>query len=251
MTSLAADIGGTYSRLAWMDDDGQPESALQSFANAGFGSLEDVSAQRLALRGTPGRAIDNIVTAVPGPVHDDPATRTNIDWRIHRAALQHRFKATTLTVVVDFQPAALYERLAARHGHVSYESIGGGQGLVDTYRFLNTDQHLQTSPRDIVETTPQGNDLADEAIRLFVAVFAAFAGNMALAFGPTGGIYLCGGMTSHLANWFEPEMVAARFTDKGRMRDNVKRIPLFLASSHNAGLDGAIQILKRNYGAEA
>ncbi|MCB1772279.1 MAG: glucokinase [Gammaproteobacteria bacterium] len=317
MTSLAADIGGTYSRLAWIDDDGRPESAHQSFANTGFASLEDVIAQGLALRGTPGQPIDDIVLAVPGPVHEDPVALTNIDWRIHRAALQQRFGARRLTVVNDFQAAALgalaigrdslivlneaavqdgpvivagagtglgmawlpradhdglpqptegghqdfapndarevalYEWLAARHGHVSYERIVSGTGLVDTYRFLNADQHLQVSPRDIVEAAREGKDAANQAIQLFVSVFAAYAGNMALAFGPTGGIYLCGGLASHLADWFDPAAVAARFTDKGRMRDNVKRIPLFLANSHNAGLDGAIQILKRNNRAEA
>lgn len=317
MTSLAADIGGTYSRLAWVDDNGQPEPAYQSFANHGFSSLENVIEQGLALRGSSGRSIDDIVLAVPGPVYDDPVTLTNIDWRIHRAALQQHFNARTLTVVNDFQAAALgalaiadndlvilneapvgdgpvvvagagtglgmawlpradhpglpqptegghldfapndarevelYEWLAARYGHVSYERIVSGAGLVDTYRFINADQHLQASPRDIVEAARLGNESADEAIRLFVAVFAAYAGNMALAFHPTGGIYLCGGLASHLADWFDPGKVASRFSDKGRMRDNVERIPLFLASSHNAGLDGAITILKRNHRAEA
>ena len=88
-------------------------------------------------------------------------------------------------------------------------------------------------------------------MRLFVAVFAAYAGNLALAFDPTGGIYLCGGVSVHLADWFEPPAFAAAFCAKGRMAGVVQRIPVFLATRQDTGLAGAKDIVKRLQRAES
>ena len=87
-------------------------------------------------------------------------------------------------------------------------------------------------------------------MELFVAVFAAYAGNLALAFNPTGGIYLCGGLTVHLADWFEPAAFAALFSAKGRMAAVVRRIPVFLVMRHDTGLAGAKSMIAKVYRAE-
>ena len=49
---------------------------------------------------------------------------------------------------------------------------------------------------------------------LFVDVFAGYAGNLALAFNPGAGIYLCGGLTAHLADWFDPTAFAIAFATR-------------------------------------
>jgi glucokinase len=74
---------------------------------------------------------------------------------------------------------------------------------------------------------------------------------MTLPVDPTGGICLDGSLANHPTNRLKPVEVAARFTDEGGTRDKAKHIPLFPASSHNAAIDGAITILKRNHRAEA
>ena len=316
MMSLAADIGGTFSRLAWLGDGVDRDALEQVFRNADFDSLEAVIEQGAAACGHAGEPIDQMVLAVPGPVHSDPVVLTNINWRLQRDALRSRFQVSRLTIVNDFQAAALgavsepyerlkvlnavtpdegpvvvagagtglgmawlpernfdglprategghldfapndtgqlalYRELAARHGHVSYERILSGSGLVDTYRFVAGSGGQAAGPAEIVALAEQADRHAREAIQTFVAVFAAYAGNLALAFNPSGGIYLCGGVTAHLADWFEPAAFMAGFAAKGRMAELVRRIPVFLVTRHDTGLTGAISIAKKDYRAD-
>jgi glucokinase len=58
-------------------------------------------------------------------------------------------------------------------------------------------------------------------------------------------------VTTHLADWFEPERVRRRYSDKGRLGDAAARIPLALVPSHDAGLDGAVRLLDRQTRADA
>jgi glucokinase len=314
MLSLAADIGGTYSRLAWLGDDGEDE---QVFENARFDRLEAVIDEGMARRGQTGEPIDRMVLAVPGPVHGDPVVLTNIRWELGRDALRSRFRVGGLTIVNDFQAAALgalgepperlkvlnpaprgegpvvvagagtglgmawlprhdhpglprategghldfapndaeqlalYQALAQRHGHVSYERILSGGGLLESYGLIAGPNARADSPAAVAALAAQGDRDATRTVRLFVAVFAAYAGNLALAFDPTGGIYLCGGVSVHLADWFEPPAFAAAFCAKGRMAGVVQRIPVFLATRQDTGLAGAKDIVKRLQRAES
>jgi glucokinase len=311
MMSLAADIGGTYSRLAWSYDGTVTDGDEQRFDNAEFDSLEAVIDHGLELRGDSGRPIEHMVLAVPGPVHDDPVRLTNINWRLRRGALAQRYQTTRLLIVNDFQAAALgalnephhrlkvlnavtpddgpvvvagagtglgmawlpsadavglprategghldfapnnarelalYRWLADRHGHVSYERVVSGDGLLDTYRFVAGGSAQATGPAQIAALAKDGDARAREAVEIFVGVFAAYAGNLALAFNPTGGVYLCGGLTTHLADWFDSTAFMLAFTAKGRMADVVRRIPVFLVIRHDTGLSGAKRILHK------
>lgn len=309
MTCLVADIGGTYTRVAWIKGPATDDTGTAIYRNAEFAALEDVLARAIADHNA-GGAVERMVLAVPGPVHSDPVRLTNIDWSLDRAALQQLFGVTQLTVVNDFQAAALgaintpsaqltvlnpgrpdsgpvvvagagtglgmawlpsaqdaalphptegghmdfapadrdqadlLNWLAARYGHVSYERILSGPGLSDVHRYLTGDTASQP-PADIVALARAGDSRALDAVRCLVDVFAAYAGNLALAFNPTGGIYLCGGLTAHLAGWFDPARFTAVFSAKGRMADLVRRIPVFLVARHDTGLAGAKLISKK------
>ena len=308
MSYLAADIGGTYSRLAWSPDDAAQGDPEQVFNNADFDSLEAVIDRGMAMRGLVGRPLDHLALAVPGPVHDDPVVLTNIHWQLHRDALKTRYRAARLTIVNDFQAAALgaaaepperlktlnpaergdgpkvvtgagtglgmawfadaggtalpqategghmdfapnnpdqlglYKQLAGRFGHVSYERILSGEGLMDSYRYFAGGPAQAADPAGITALARQGDTAATRAVRTFVDIFAAYAGNLALAFSPTGGIYLCGGLAVHLADWFDPAAFRASYAAKGRMRGVVQRIPVFMVTRHDTGLTGAKMI---------
>lgn len=307
MKLLAADIGGTYSRLAWSSDAGERVEEIV-VENTDYPALEAVIAHALTHFRALGQRIDRMTLAVPGPVHSDPVMLTNIRWQLSRAAIQARFNVGELRVVNDFQAAALgavlepFERLkvlnpgtpddgpvvvagagtglglawlphndldtlpqategghadfaplgetqrqfqlylAERFGHVSYERILSGDGLVDAYAFLAGVDTPHLTPAEVHGLADRGDAIATAALRLFVDVFAAYAGNLALSFNPTGGIYLCGGLTIHLADWFEPTAFQLAFTAKGRMASMVRRIPVFLVTRHNTGLAGALRI---------
>jgi len=310
MRRLVADIGGTYSRIAWLDDNGHGTEA-QVFRNRDFASLEDVIAQAQAMCNASGEPIDRMVLALPGPAADDPIRLTNIRWLVRRDNLRSRFSVEELIIVNDFQAAALgavaephehlkvlnpttpddativvtgagtglgmawlaqrdrwqlphstegghmdfaprgevqlalYRELADRFEHVSVERILSGAGLVDTHRFFAGATPI-TAPAQIVQAATTGDTHAEAAIHLFIAVMAAYAGNLALAFNPTGGIYLCGGLAAHLADWFDPIAFQSVFSAKGRMSDQVQRIPVFLVTRHGVGLAGA-KLIEQNH----
>jgi len=313
MRLLAADIGGTFSRLAWQDD-GNARDEQIVLENARFDTLEAVLEHALATFGTLDQAIDRMALAVPGPVHADPVTLTNIAWTLSRARLKEAFKVGQLTIANDFQAAALgavlepvehlkvlnpgtpddgpvvvagagtglgmswlprrdldlaphptegghvdfapqnrsqralSEALAGRFGHVSYERLLSGDGLVNIYTHIAGGPQATPTPREVHALAEGGDADATSAVGLFVDVFAAYAGNLALSFNPTGGIYLCGGLAAHLADWFDPPTFQRRFCAKGRMADTVKRIPVFLVTRHNTGLAGAIRLARQNTG---
>lgn len=315
MISLAADIGGTYSRLAWSDSDTAAHAVEQVFTNSDFDAFEDVVDEGLKQYGGADN-IGNMVLALPGPIHNDPVELTNINWSISRDNLKARYSTGLLTIVNDFQAAAVgaiatpieqtailnpgtptrgpivvtgagtglgmawfadseapglprasegghidfapndanevefYRWLAAQFGHVSYERILSGSGLQNTYRFTRGDDAADEPPAAIVALAKQGDATALDAIATFVKVFAAYAGNLALAFNPTGGIFLCGGLTGHLADWMTAEAFHEPLVAKGRMADVVRRIPIYLVTRSDTGLAGAKRIAQENYRAD-
>lgn len=156
---------------------------------------------------------------------------------------------------LDFAPGNdtevnLYRTLAERFGHVSYERLLSGDGLLDTYRHFAGASGAATSPAEIVGEAHERHAPATRAIETFVAIFAAYAGNLALVFNPGGGIYLCGGLTAHLADWFRPDLFQSRYSAKGRMAAMVQRIPVFLVTRHDTGLTGATSIAGQFHRAE-
>src|SRR5580693_6681933 len=113
----------------------------------------------------------------------------------------------------DFGPQGdlqieLLRFLKARFGHVSYERILSGPGLVNVYEFLRDTGYEKESAElasaiqkgdpaaAISRAAVAGNDaLAAKALDLWIAVYGAEAGNLALKTMATGGIFLAGGIS--------------------------------------------------------
>jgi glucokinase len=55
-----------------------------------------------------------------------------------------------------------------------------------------------------------------------------FAGNFALSFGAEGGVFIAGGIASHIHDYLPRSQFRARFDAKGRMRRYVEAIPGYL-----------------------
>ncbi len=54
------------------------------------------------------------------------------------------------------------------------------------------------------------------------------AGNLALALGATGGVYIGGGIVPRIADYFVASNFRTRFEQKGRFKAFLQRIPTFL-----------------------
>jgi glucokinase len=133
---------------------------------------------------------------------------------------------------VDARTAAIIERLRTRFDHVSIERAVSGQGLENIYRAIGELDDKELEQRDaaaIGEAAADGDDeVATETLRHFFALLGAVAGNLALSYGAFGGVYIAGGIVPRYLEAFRASGFREAFEAKGRMRDYVASIPVFV-----------------------
>ncbi|MGA7316337.1 MAG: glucokinase [Silvibacterium sp.] len=158
----------------------------------------------------------------------------------------------------DFAPAderqvRLLEYMLKRFDHVSFEHVCSGIGIPHIYRFLRDEESL---PED-AETTRIIDSAADPSVPIitkaldadpsklcaatmdcFASILAAEAGNLAVKFLATGGVYIAGGVATHTLPIIKQPTFIQRFKRKGRFAEFMSRIPLHVIVTP-AGLAGA------------
>jgi glucokinase len=144
----------------------------------------------------------------------------------------------------DFAPRTeveveLYRFLAAEFGHVSYERICSGSGLVNVYRFLGGPA---VSPAEVVADAADRRSLGSRALDLFASIYGARAGNVALSFMATGGVYLGGGIAPRIVDRLTDGGFMRAFTAKGRLSSLLEQIPVRIVLNDRAALLGAAEI---------
>lgn len=156
----------------------------------------------------------------------------------------------------DFSPGnvletALLEYLAERYGHVSWERVLSGPGLVNVYNFLR--HHRRASPPAwLVDAMGSGDPAAEisraglsgsdalcvEALDLFVRLYGVEAGNQALKIMATGGVYLGGGIAPKILERLEGETFLHAFRGKGRMEPLLGAMPVHVILNDRTALYG-------------
>jgi glucokinase len=157
----------------------------------------------------------------------------------------------------DFAPQGdlqieLLRFLASRYEHVSYERILSGPGLVNVYEFLREkgcgDEPAEFAGRraqadaaaEISRAALEGtNRLAEQALDLWISIYGAEAGNLALKAMATGGIFLSGGISPKILSKLTGPLFMRAFHDKGRLRPLLESIPVQVITNDKAGLLGA------------
>ena len=146
----------------------------------------------------------------------------------------------------------LLRHLQTRFGHVSYERAVSGPGLVNLYQFLRdtgrgeepqwlTDQMLQSDPAACISQAALAGKcaLCEQAVDLFVSLYAAEAGNLALKLMATGGVYLGGGIAPKLLAKLAGPLFMQSFVAKGRMQTLMESMPVFVITNDKTALLGA------------
>ncbi len=157
----------------------------------------------------------------------------------------------------DFAPRIeleieLLRYLAARFGHVSYERIVSGPGLVNVYRFLRdtgrgeepswlTEELAHNDPAAVISRNALGGKsvLAEHALDLWISIYGAEAGNLALKLMATGGIYLGGGIAPRIIAKLSGTLFMQAFVSKGRMQPLLESIPVRVITNDKIALYGA------------
>lgn len=149
----------------------------------------------------------------------------------------------------DFAPQQpvqqpLLEKLFRQFEHVSYERVLSGAGLVMLYQFVAEQQrsNINTvlSAKQISEyATQQSDPLAVKAMQLFIQIYGAQAGNLALTTLPRAGLFIAGGIAAQNSTLFEQSHFMQHFLAKGRMCGVLEKIPVYLITNPEVGLRGA------------
>ena len=89
-----------------------------------------------------------------------------------------------------------------------------------------------------------------QAVNLFVEIYGAAAGNLALKYLATGGVYIGGGIAPKiLLKMKEPRFFQA-FCDKGRLRPLLENIPVRVVLNDKTALLGAGHVAVMHAGSE-
>jgi len=147
---------------------------------------------------------------------------------------------------------AVLQVLRQELGHVSAERLLSGPGLVNIYRGLvkSDDREPEVlAPKDVTERALSGecNDCR-RALSLFCVLMGRFGGNLALNLGTFGGVYIAGGIVPRFLEFFKASGFRVAFEDKGRFKDYLKAIPVYLITHPNPGLLGAGAYLRQSLG---
>lgn len=151
---------------------------------------------------------------------------------------------------VDFAPAnalqsRLLERLRAEYGHVSWERVASGLAMNSLYRFCCAELGCAL-PAEAIDgaglaaRADAGEPAAEAALDLFIDLYGAWVGNVALLYQPSGGLYVAGGVSLHLQSRIQSPRFMAAALSKGRMRSVVERTPIYLITNSRLGVQGAI-----------
>ena len=160
----------------------------------------------------------------------------------------------------DFAPDNDLERelliyLQEKLGHVSYEGVCSGPGILNIYCFLREKCYAE-EPSWLSERVAKENDpvpvivecaldpvnrsrLCLMTLDLFVSILGAEAGNMALKVMATNGVYLGGGIPRRILPFLGKGRFMKSFRNKGRMSGLVSRIPVFVILNPRIALVGA------------
>jgi glucokinase len=142
--------------------------------------------------------------------------------------------------------------LKARFGHVSYERVLSGPGLVNVYEFLRDSGLAKESPEvaahmkagdpaAVISSAAMdgSSELAEKALDIWISAYGAEASNLALKVMATGGLFLAGGISPKILGKLKGPIFMESFLQKGRLRPLVEAVPVQVVTNDKAGLLGA------------
>jgi glucokinase len=158
----------------------------------------------------------------------------------------------------DFAPRndlemELWRYLNKKFGRVSYERILSGPGLHNVYQFLR-DSGTEQEPTWLKEEIQQAGDptvvishvgmngkaaICEHALDIFVSVYGAEAGNLALKMLATGGVFLSGGIAGRILPRLQAPAFFQSFISKGRLQPLLEKIAVKVINNDQVGVIGA------------
>ena len=146
---------------------------------------------------------------------------------------------------------------AEEFGHVSYERVLSGPGLVNVYRYLASAHGVPPDSPVSLEVDREGppavtrhaldatDPICVETLDFFASVYGSQAGNAAMSVMATGGVFLGGGIAAHTVAKLRDGAFLRTFRGKGRLTQVLERIPVHVIVNTDAALVGAAAVAFR------
>jgi len=143
---------------------------------------------------------------------------------------------------------AMSEILRARYGgYLSFERIVSGPGLralYDAFCELDGVPAQTLTPAEVAEQALAGSDARfSEVFDTFCAALGCAAGNLALTLGARGGVFIGGGIVPRWGDKFAQSLFRHTFESKGRFKDFLAPIPVYVIHARLPALIGAASVL--------
>jgi glucokinase len=140
--------------------------------------------------------------------------------------------------------------------HVSIERVLSGKGLENLYHFFVQEKKMERISADILKEKPlavaitteglkKRNKAASEAIFQFLSYYGSEAGDLALKFLATGGVYIGGGIAPKMLDAFKTDLFFRSFCEKGRLKEVLEKIPIKVILNEETALRGAAFFSKK------
>lgn len=152
----------------------------------------------------------------------------------------------------------LFCYLQKKFGHVSFERVVSGPGLVEIFQFL-IDTKKETLKEEVKKEMEKnapakvisdwglkGKDSAcQRALEWFISLYGAEGGNLALKFLALGGVFIGGGIAPHLVEKMKKGAFLSSFHEKGRFEELLLTIPIKVIMNDQTALLGAANFARR------
>ena len=139
--------------------------------------------------------------------------------------------------------------LRAASPRVTNEMILSGRGLANLYGALATIEGVNASVLSPDQVTVRGMDgsdpLARRALDVFCAVLGSVAGDVALIYCATGGVFIGGGIAPRLLSMLPASRFRERFEDRQAKRDYVAAMPTRVIVAQTPALIGCVERLRQ------
>ena len=311
MPILAADIGGTSSRLRLVH--GAETLDEKDYSSQDYPDLNSILDN--FIKANSPVDLQSACLAVAGPVRDGTARVTNLPWEVHESLISEDFTIPQVRIIndfeaigyalailspddfyelqagspdnvgtraligagtglgvaivtrcgerwqvlpgegghVDFAPRtaeqqALLDYLQQQSARVSVEMLLSGPGLERIYEFICTQNGIdpdsvRRTAASISSTALIGRDpLAVKTLDLFVEIYGAQAGNLALTSLATGGVFIAGGIAPKILSLLKRGRFIEMFSDKPPMSELLHSMPVRVVLNTRSGLLGAVQV---------
>jgi glucokinase len=205
---------------------------------------------------------DDVVALTPGVARPGHRAVIAAGTGLGQAFLYHHGEHYTPVATegghTDFAPRSPLEDdllafLRRRFGRVSYERIVSGPGLRNVFDFLDEQLGRPVAPEIRARMTHEDpsavigatavagtSPTCREAVDLFLSVYGAQAGNLALTVMATGGVYVAGGIVAKLLPLLPGSEFMRAFVAKGRYEPLMSEIPVWVIVNPRTALIGAV-----------